>query len=148
VLLVAERGQRTLLSARWHGPRLLARFEAVSDRDAAESLRGAELSVRVPAEQRPDDPEEYYDHPLVGLRVSSPTGEVGEVAEVLHLPTQELIAIRTPEGEELLVPFVRDLVDEVDLPQRRLHLSSSGEQAADALRPDRAPPSPSEGERR
>jgi 16S rRNA processing protein RimM len=133
-VLLAERGQLTLLTARWHGPRLLARFEGLSDREAAESLRGAELFVRVPADRRPDDPEEYYDHQLIGLRATGPAGEVGEVTEVLHLPAQELISIRTAGGEELLVPFVHDLVEEVDLPRRRLVLSSSGAQAADVLR--------------
>jgi 16S rRNA processing protein RimM len=146
VLLVAGRsrlGQLTLLSARWHGPRLLVRFAAVPDRDAADSLRGAELSVRVAGDERPDDPEEYYDHQLVGLEVTSPAGDVGTVTEVLHLPTQELLSICTAQGEELLVPFVRDLVEDVDLPRHQLLLSRSGEQAADVLRLDRPPAPPS-----
>jgi 16S rRNA processing protein RimM len=39
---------------------------------------------------------------------------------VLHLPGQDVLAIRRPVGEEVLVPFVAALVPEVDLAGRRV----------------------------
>ena len=46
----------------------------------------------------------------------------GTVAEVLHLPSQDLLAIRTEAGGEALVPFVSQLVPEVDLAARLIRI--------------------------
>jgi 16S rRNA processing protein RimM len=100
----------------WHSGRLLLTFAGVGDRTAAESLRNVLLVVDVPADERPEDPEEFYDHQLVGLAaVGADGGALGTVAEVLHLPSQELLAVKTPEGREVLVPFVAEIVPEVDV---------------------------------
>jgi 16S rRNA processing protein RimM len=40
---------------------------------------------------------------------------VGELAEVLHLPGQDVLAVRRPDGSEVLVPFVAAMVPTVDL---------------------------------
>lgn len=97
--------------------RLVVRFDEASDRTAAEALRGRVLTVSVEAQQRPagDDPEEYYDRQLRGLRVLDADGhEVGVVADVIHLPSQDMLAVTT-DGGERLVPFVAELVPHVDL---------------------------------
>ena len=60
-----RRGPLTVASLRWHSSRLLVRFAEVPDRSVAEGLRGTELRVEVDADERPDDPEEFYDHQLV-----------------------------------------------------------------------------------
>ena len=80
------------------------------------------LHADVAADESPDDPEEYYDHQLVGLSAEDPEGRsLGEVTDVLH-GAQDLLQIRTPDGRDALVPFVAALVPEVDLagrPRRR-----------------------------
>jgi 16S rRNA processing protein RimM len=100
---------------RWHSGRLLLAFRGIDDRGAAEALRGLLLTVEVVADQRPEDPEEFYDHQLVGLAARTASAELGRVAQVLHLPSQDLLVVRTPEGGEVLVPFVVEFVPEVDL---------------------------------
>ena len=65
----------------------------------------------------PEDPDEFYDHQLVGLAVvDTPTARaVGEVTEVVHLPGQDLL-VGPPAGRrEVLVPFVAGDRPEVDL---------------------------------
>jgi 16S rRNA processing protein RimM len=110
----------TVRGSRWHSGRLLVTFEELTDRDAAEGARGTLLVVPVDPEETPDDPEEFYDHQLVGLAVVLATGEaVGEVAEVVHGAAQDLLVVRAPD-REVLVPFVAALVPEVDLPGRRV----------------------------
>lgn len=107
----------------WHGERLLLSFTGVEDRTAAEALRDVRLVVDVPDDERPDDPEEYYDHQLAGLVAVTVGGEeVGVVAEVLHLPSQDVLAVRRPDGAEVLVPFVAEIVPEVDLAGGRVVL--------------------------
>ena len=72
----------------------------------------------VSADESPDDPEEFYDHQLVGLAAEDLDGRpLGEVTAVLH-GAQDLLQIRTPDGRDALVPFVAALVPEVDLAGR------------------------------
>jgi 16S rRNA processing protein RimM len=103
-------------TVRAHGGRLLVRLDGVADRDAADALRGTLFLVDT-AELPPiDDPDEFYDHQLEGLAVQTIGGEdVGVVAEVLHTPAGELLAVKTAEGAEVLVPFVTAIVPRVSL---------------------------------
>ena len=39
----------------------------------------------------------------------------GEVIDVVHLPSQDLLEIRRPAGNAVLVPLVEELVPEIDL---------------------------------
>ncbi|MBE6477763.1 MAG: ribosome maturation factor RimM [Propionibacteriaceae bacterium] len=113
----------TVRTTRWIGDRFVVTFDEVPDRNAAEELRGAELVTDVPATERPVGEDEYYDRQLVGLSVIGADGEpLGEVTEVLHLPAQDLLAVRTAGGERL-VPFVAELVPEIDLEAGRLRLA-------------------------
>lgn len=108
----------------WHSGRLLLSFAGVHDRNAAESLRDVLLVVDVDAQERPDDPDEYYDHQLVGLAAVTGDGaDLGVVTDVLHLPSQELLAVRTPDEREVLVPFVAEIVPEIDLAAGRVRLT-------------------------
>jgi 16S rRNA processing protein RimM len=109
------RGPLTITSTRWHGDRLLATFAETADRTQAESMRGIALRLDVPDDERPDDPEEFYDHQLVGLRARVEAGaEVGPVTDVLHLPSQDVLVLDV-DGREVLVPFVAEFVPAIDL---------------------------------
>ena len=114
----------TVLRTRWHQSRLLVTFAEAKDRTAAEALRGLSLVAQIDPAEVPDDPEEFYDHQLVGLRVQTTDGaDVGEVSEVIHGTAQDLLAVRTPAGREVLVPFVSQLVPVVDVPGGRLEVA-------------------------
>jgi 16S rRNA processing protein RimM len=105
----------TVATARDHGGRLLLRFGEHPDRTAVESLRGTVLVVDVDPSERPVDDEEYYDHQLAGLRVLDADGaEVGTIADVVHLPEQDLLEVDLADGPRL-IPFVEALVPVVDL---------------------------------
>lgn len=106
----------TVTAGRPHSGRLLVRFDEVPTRDAAEQLRGAQLFARVDALPPTDDPDEFYDHELEGLTVSTVRGDpVGTVREVLHGAAGDLLVVDRADGGEVLVPFVREIVTEVDV---------------------------------
>jgi 16S rRNA processing protein RimM len=106
----------TVESTRWHQSTLLVAFAEIADRNAAEAARGVVLSVEVPVDETPDDPDEFYDHQLVGLSAVDTGGaELGEVTGLVHGGAQDLLVVATPDGREALVPFVAALVPEVDL---------------------------------
>ncbi|MDH6245126.1 ribosome maturation factor RimM [Mycobacterium sp. OTB74] len=114
----AERAERTYVveSVREHGGRLLVRLTGVSDRNAADGLRGTLFLVDTADLPPIDEPDEFYDHQLEGLRVRTVDGvEVGVVTEVLHTPGGELLSVRTESGKEVLVPFVTEMVPTVSL---------------------------------
>jgi 16S rRNA processing protein RimM len=114
-------GPLTIADGRVHSGRLLLMFDGYDDRSAAERLRGVLLVADVDPDERPADPEEYFDHQLVGVPVRTVDGElVGEVHEVLHLPGQDVLAVTRPDGSEVLVPFVREIVPTVDLDAREI----------------------------
>ncbi|HET7328005.1 MAG TPA: ribosome maturation factor RimM [Nocardioidaceae bacterium] len=113
-------GPLTIEATRPHSGRLLVRFAEVPDRTAAEGLRGVLLTA-TSEDSDDDDPDAFYAHQLVGLRVLTATGdEVGEVAEVQPAPAHDLLRVRRDDGGEALVPFVTALVPEVDLEAGRL----------------------------
>jgi 16S rRNA processing protein RimM len=119
--------QRTLRieSDRPHGGRLCLHFVGIDDRTAAEALTGSLLEAERPDGERPEDPDEFYDDDLIGLEVVTEAGEaVGSVTEVLHLPAQDVLAVRqSPDRPEVLVPFVAEIVPIVDLDNRRIVIS-------------------------
>lgn len=106
---------RALESVRWHSGTLMVRLAGCSDRTAAEALRGTDLWARVPAEDLPEEEDAYYDRQLIGLTVLDAAGATaGTIGDVLHLPSQDMLAVATPAGERL-IPFVAELVPLVDL---------------------------------
>jgi len=111
----------TVARARWHQSTLLLAFEELPDRTAAEGARGTLLHTTIAAGESPEDPDEFYDHQLVGLAVHDLDGaRIGTVAGLLHGGAQDLLRVDTPEGREALVPFVTALVPEVDLDAGRV----------------------------
>ena len=138
-----DRGPLTVAAARWHSGRLIVVFEGIGDRTAAEGLRGTLLvldSAQIPPAP---DPDEFYDHELIGLGVVTAAGDrVGVVADVLH-HGQDLLVVRrdgaagtpgrpgvpgpgspagqaAPAANEALVPFVGAIVTDVDVAAGRL----------------------------
>jgi 16S rRNA processing protein RimM len=111
----------TVARARWHQSTLLVAFEELGDRNAAEAARGTVLHATIGHDETPEDPDEYYDHQLVGLDVVDLDGTLlGQVKAVVHGSAQDLLTVRTGDGRDALVPFVAALVPQVDLESGRL----------------------------
>lgn len=115
--------QLTVAAVRPHAGRLLVRFTEVPDRDAAEGLRGSMLLADTADLPPSEDPDEFYDHVLEGLDAVLLDGTpVGTVREVFHGPAGETLILDRVGGGEVLVPFVREIVPEVDLDGGRVVL--------------------------
>lgn len=116
-----------IADSRDHSGRLLLRFEGIDDRNGAEALRGIMLEADIDPTEMPTDEDEYYDRQLVGLSAVRVNGEVlGSVSEVVHLPGHDLLAITTALRGEVLVPFVHEIVREVDLLEGRVVIDPPG----------------------
>ncbi|MFF4400651.1 ribosome maturation factor RimM [Streptomyces sp. NPDC001480] len=120
----ASAGPLTIATGRVHSGRLLLRFEGVADRNAAEALRNTLLIAEVDPNELPEEEDEYYDHQLVDLDVVTEDGtEVGRITEISHLPTQDLFIVERPDGTEVMIPFVAEIVTEIDLEEQRAIIS-------------------------
>jgi 16S rRNA processing protein RimM len=110
----------TITRARDHNGIMLLTFAEVPDRSTAEALRNALLEAEVG--ETSDEEDAWYDHELVGLRVTDPEDALlGEVVAVQHVGAQDLLVVRSAAGgDERLVPFVKALVPEVDPARGRI----------------------------
>lgn len=91
------------------------RFAGYHTRDAAESLRGHRLTIAA-SERRELGEGEFWPDQLVGLSAISGDGTVlGEVTALVEGHAQDRLRIRAVSGSEYEVPFVSDLIPDVDV---------------------------------
>ncbi len=113
-----------VMTAKVHGSTVTAKLVGIVDRDAAEALKGARISVSRRYFPVTDD-DEYYWVDLIGLEVVNQSGEsFGAVADLTENGAHQNLVVRTQaEGSdkvERLIPFVDAYVRTVDLPGRRI----------------------------
>ncbi|MEU9154797.1 ribosome maturation factor RimM [Streptomyces sp. NPDC048417] len=117
-------GPLTIETGRVHSGRLLLRFEGVKDRTGAEALRNTLLIAEIDPEEQPEGEDEFYDHQLIDLDVVTEDGtEVGRITEISHLPSQDLFIVERPDGSEVMIPFVEEIVTEIDLTEQKAVIS-------------------------
>jgi len=113
-------GELKIISGRVHNGILLLGFDGFNDRNAIEKLRNTLLYADVDINEASDVADEYHVLQLIGCQVILEGGEVfGEVTDVINLPGQDLLAIETNEGEQL-IPFVHQLVPAVDIKNKKI----------------------------
>jgi 16S rRNA processing protein RimM len=103
--------------------RPIVRIAGVSDRPAAEAIRGLVLTVE--QDEAPALGEgEWWAHELEGCEVSSGGSSLGTVTRVLELPSCEALVVELVQGgEPLVVPMVKDAVRLVDAAERRIEIN-------------------------
>lgn len=115
----------TVNELRWYNQAPVIFLKDVDDRTTAESLIKAILLVDTDVSALPVEPDAWYDHQLVGLKVLRDNQQIGQVIRVDHLPAQDLLAVETASGE-VLVPFVKAIVPEVDIQAGSLTVTPPG----------------------
>ncbi|TWE13133.1 ribosome maturation factor RimM [Rudaeicoccus suwonensis] len=114
----ADVGPLVLRTHRVHNGIHLLSFEGFADRTAAESLRGVQLLAGA---DDVDEDDAWYADDLIGLRVEHRDGRLlGEVTDLLDRPAQDLLEVRLTDGRTAFVPFVEQLVPEVDVEAGRV----------------------------
>jgi len=102
---------------------VIGRIVGVSDRNAAEALKGVELFVereRLPA---PKDPEEFYLADLIGLSAFDlKDAKLGEIVSVDNYGAGDLLLVVPENGEGFVVPFAKAFVPVVDVAGGRVVL--------------------------
>lgn len=120
VLQTQSHGELVVASARVHNGILLLGFEGISDRNGIEALRDELLYAEVDIDAPGIDEDDYHVLQLIGCKAFLIDGdEFGEVCDVLNLPGQDVLVIKSESGEAL-IPFVRQLVPIVDIKGRKM----------------------------
>ena len=115
------------IESHWpHKGRVVLKFAQVDSINDAEKLRGFEVVVS-PEHRIPLEDDAVYVSDLLGCRVfdvsHAPAGDAGEITGVEPEGTgPAMLILRTPAGEEVLIPFVRAYLKKVDLAARRLEM--------------------------
>jgi 16S rRNA processing protein RimM len=113
-------GLLTVASARVHNGILLLGFEGISDRNGIEKYRNELLYADVDIDAPGADEDDYHVLQLVGCSAHLIDGDLfGEVIDVLNLPGQDVLVIKTEDGESL-IPFVHQLVPTVDIKAKKM----------------------------
>ena len=92
------------------------RLQGVEDRDAAETLKGALITVaedeRVELEE-----DEYWLDDIIGLAVfdKATGGRLGEITEVICTGSNDVYVVKTPEGASKAIPAIADVIEKVDV---------------------------------
>ncbi|MDJ0316183.1 MULTISPECIES: ribosome maturation factor RimM [Arthrobacter] len=108
----ATLGVLTVKSSRWNKDILLLGFEGTTTRNEAELLRGATLYFESEDDQ---DDDAWYEHELLNLEVRVGDAKVGKVTGLRTQAVQDLLIVQDNEGDEVLVPFVDEIVPEVNI---------------------------------
>ena len=111
VFLEGETASRRITATERGGRLSAIGLEGIDTREAAERLVGRYLEVGA----RPLPAGTFYWHQLVGLRVQDEAGvALGTVAEVFRAGENEVYRVVRPDGPELLLPAIRDVVRQID----------------------------------
>lgn len=106
----------TIRELKWFNDHPVGFFDEVPDRTAAESIVKAILWIDAAEAESHIEPDAWYSHQLAGIEVRRDEKVIGTIAEVQHLPGQDILVVKTPQGD-VLVPFVSALVPEVNIEQ-------------------------------
>ena len=117
VLQLEDGRNLTVERSRPHRHRVLVKFEEVSDRDHADTLRGSVLLVAAADAPPIEDEHRFWVHEVVGLEVVTEDGRsLGRIREVQANPAND---VWVTEGGAL-IPAVREVVTDVDLHSGRV----------------------------
>ncbi|THE07110.1 ribosome maturation factor RimM [Microbacterium oleivorans] len=112
----------TVKEFKWMNSHPVVFLDGIDDRSGAESIVRAILWVDQDSTAPVVEDDAWYDHQLVGLDVVREGAVIGRVSRIDHFPSQDLLSVQLTgdQDREVLVPFVRAIVPEVDMAARRL----------------------------
>lgn len=117
----------TVASVREDKTVAVVQFREVTDRNGAEALKGTELFVareKLP----PAEADEFYHADLVGLAAEDTEGRsIGTVRAIHNFGAGDVIEIVRADGDEVFLPFTREVAREIDLAQGRIVIAAPEE---------------------
>lgn len=108
-----------------HGKRLLVELDTIQDINVAEKLKGQKIFV--PKDDIIVSEDEYLWEDLVGCTVHDAQDTLGKVVSLQCFGAQDMLCIHTldtaDQKGEWLIPFIEEIVQDVDLDDRRITIA-------------------------
>lgn len=103
-----------------HQADMLIKFEGLTDRDQSDVLQGEMVYLHL-SEAIPLEDGEVYLYQLQGMNVVTDQGELlGEFSGYLETGANDVYIVTTPDGREILLPAIGDVVKEVNLQEKKM----------------------------
>ena len=111
----------TVEKIRFHKNVALIKFKEFNSINDVISFKGAFLKASKEESANYLEDNEFYIDDLVGLKAYDGDGNlIGDIAGILNIKEEDLLSIKTPEGKEYLVPFVKELVPEINMKEKKV----------------------------
>ena len=119
-VLLLERAEKSVSGAiekvRYQKDKPVVRLTGIEDRNAAEDIRGMDVSIY--AKDMEELPEgEHYVRDLIGCRVvdmAQGGAEIGVLRDVIQNTAQSVLDVSTPDGKQVLIPAVDAFLRSID----------------------------------
>lgn len=109
---------------REQGGFLLVKFRSIDDMDTAETLRNKELFAE--KSDLPALPQgRFYIEDVVGSVVFLEEEKLGKLIDVLQYGSADVFVVKTSDGNDVLFPYVGDVVTSVDPDNKRIVLNAA-----------------------
>ncbi len=98
---------------------ILVKFDAFDTPEAVNEFKG--YFIKIPQSESLELPEDsFYIDDLKGCETYSTENEyLGKIIEV-YTSANTLIEIKTPDRKDVMVPFVKEMISEIDLKNKRV----------------------------
>lgn len=105
------------------GEMVVLKLRGIHDADAAEALRN--LDLQIPESQLAKlPPDAYYQHDILGLHVYTMDGRnLGQIVDIIVTGSNDVYAIKTAEGKQILIPAIKDVIKQIDLIRRTMYIA-------------------------
>ena len=115
--------QQRIQSVRpYKGEMVVLKLQGIDDANTAETLRNFALTI--PENQLAKlPPDSYYQHDILGLQVLTLNGHaLGEIVDIIETGSNDVYVIKSPTGDQNLIPAIKDVVKQVDLRRHVMYI--------------------------
>ncbi len=115
----------TIKAVRFYKQHVYLKFNEINSIEEAVTLKNAYLKVPKTQIEQFLDKDEFLIDDLLGKEVIDVNNNLlGVVTDIISIKEEDLMEIKTPEGKEILIPFVKELVPEINLKENRIKINN------------------------
>jgi len=134
VFLGSDHVPAKIARIRFHKNSAIVKFEGINSIEALLPYKGSLIFVEKDAIREALGEDEFLIDELTGLDVFDQTGQkIGFVAGVSNNGATDLLSVKTPNGKISLIPFVKAIVTDVNLKEKRVTINKLEGLLDDAL---------------
>jgi 16S rRNA processing protein RimM len=106
----------------YKGEMIILKLRAIDDANAAEPLRNQDLSIPL-SKLAELPPGFYFQHDILDLHVLTLDGQdLGHIVDIIVTGSNDVYCIKKPDGSQVLIPAIKDVIKQIDLVHRTMHI--------------------------